>query len=617
MAVALCIFTNRSRHNRRSTDTTQTRTGDNSPAYYRLRPRQFLLPRGASTLHPSDAMPEKTRQVSIAVDASQSLGPLPPFSLFFGCDEPNYVTYPHGSALMKNLGALAPEHGQVFFRAHNLLTTGDEANGLAGVPGLKWGSTSAYTEDESGNPVYRWDVVDGILDAHLANGVRPYLQVGFMPRALAVDSEPYFFKFEHEDDPLSIFTGWTHPPRSYERWEELVYEWIRHCVDRYGPHECSTWWYECWNEADQPYWSGSQEDFFRLHDHTVHAVRRALPNARVGGPDLAVPTGGKEWLEAFIEHCLNGVNYATGQKGTPLDFLSWHAKGRPVTIQNQDVRMDVAAQLRTIDKAMQVVSRYPQLKGIPIILGEYDPDSCAAFKGNGYQYRNSLLYSSYTAMSFVRALDLANVRGINLHGIITWAFEFEASKIDPGETAYFDDYRTLSTQGIDKSVLNVHRMMAKMANGTRIAARSDGQLELSEVVSNSVRDQTDVGCMACQNGLALYVLVWHYHDEKTECPDAEITLSLKDIPPELEVDRSGDLPVRHYRVDKDHSDPFEAWKRMGSPQPPSTEQIQILQAKSKLATAEPDSSISLSKGSAQLTFTLPIRGVSLLVIGNS
>ena len=121
--------------------------------------------------------------VEIRIDASQSLGPLKPIWRFFGADEPNYATMPHGQKLLGELGGLKPR--QVYFRAHNLLTTRD------GTPALKWGSTNAYREDAAGSPVYDWTILDGIFDAYLENGVHLYVQIGFMPRDLSVKPEPY------------------------------------------------------------------------------------------------------------------------------------------------------------------------------------------------------------------------------------------------------------------------------------------------------------------------------------------------------------------------------------------------------------------------------------------
>ena len=555
----------------------------------------------------------------IEVDCARSEGSLPPFSLFFGCDEPNYAYYPHGSGLLETIGTLGGKHKQTFFRTHNLLSTGDGSKGLVGVPGLKWGSTDVYTEDCEGNPMYNFKIVDRILDEYLARGIRPYLQFGFMPYALAEHPEPYFFDFHDTDDPRSIFKGWTHPPKSYAKWEELCYQWTTHNVERYGKEECEKWWFECWNEADGDYWSGTQEDFFRLHDHCVNAVRRALPTARVGGPDLASPVGQGKWLEAFIEHCLYGQNYATGEIGTPLDFISWHAKGWPSYYRSpgerdEHVRMDLSVQLRIVDEAMEVVSRYPRLRNTPIILGEFDPEGCAAALGPGWQYRNSLLYPSYTAVSFIKALELAKRHRVNLHGILTWAFQFEASKINPDRDALFDGLRSLSTQGIDKSVLNIHRMLAMMCSEQQVHAVSDRQFSLETTLSSSVRDTPEIGTFATMDsgGKHLEVLVWHYHDDHVPMRDAKVKLAVANIPESCR--RSGrSTMVTHYRVDDTHSNAYSVWTKMGSPAKATIDQETELQKRMGLEMLDTPTEVKVSPdGSLRLEFDLPILGVSLL-----
>src|SRR5713101_7979607 len=180
--------------------------------------------------------------VTITIDASHPRGELKPIWRFFGADEPNYATMKDGRKLLAELGQLGPH--QVYFRAHNLLTSGD------GTPALKWGSSNAYTEDAQGRPVYDWTIVDRIFDTYLQRGVRPYVQIGFMPKNLSVKPEPY----QHHWTPTAkydeIFTGWAYPPKDYAKWGELVYQWTKHCVQRYGRAEVEHWYWEVWNESN-------------------------------------------------------------------------------------------------------------------------------------------------------------------------------------------------------------------------------------------------------------------------------------------------------------------------------------------------------------------------------
>ena len=132
--------------------------------------------------------------------------------------------------------------------------------------GAKWGSTGAYREDAQGRPIYNWSIVDRIFDTYLERGVRPYVQIGFMPRELSVKPEPY----QHHWTPTAryneIFTGWAYPPKDYAKWGELVYQWVRHCVEKYGRAEVESWYWEIWNEANIGYWRGTPEEFRKLHD---------------------------------------------------------------------------------------------------------------------------------------------------------------------------------------------------------------------------------------------------------------------------------------------------------------------------------------------------------------
>src|SRR5262245_28921668 len=432
--------------------------------------------------------------VNIRIDAGKSTGELKPIWRFFGADEPNYAYMPHGSKLIGELGELKPK--QVYFRAHNLLTSGD------GTPALKWGSTGVYREDVQGQPIYDWAILDRIFDTYLEHGVRPYAQIGFMPKDLSIKPEPYQHHWTPRARYDEIYTGWAYPPKDYDKWGKLVDQWVRHCVERYGREEVESWYWEVWNEPNIGYWRGTQEEFHKLHDYAIAAVRRALPTARVGGADTA-GSGGR-FTRDFLEHCLRGKNYATGQTGTPLDFVSFHAKGPPTYIDGH-VRMGIANQLRTIDDGFRIVASFPELKDKPIVIGESDPEGCAACQGPQLAYRNGTMYSSYTAAVFDRKQELADKHGINLEGALTWAFEFE-------DQPYFAGFRCLATGGIDLPVLNVFRMFSKMS-GDRLPAVSDHAVPLDSMLKNGVRGEPDVAALASLDHDKLCVLVWHYHDD--------------------------------------------------------------------------------------------------------
>ncbi len=524
--------------------------------------------------------------VRIEVDASKPTGPLKPIWRFFGADEPNYAYMKHGDELLGHLGDLKKD--QVFFRAHSLLVTGE------GTHALKWGSTNAYTEDAQGNPVYDWTIVDRIFDTYRKNGVRPYVQIGFMPQALSVKPEPYRHHWTPKAKYDEIYTGWAYPPKDYAKWEELVYQWAKHCVEKYGENEVLHWYWQTWNEPNIGYWRGTRDEFYKLHDHAIRAVRRAIPKAKVGGPDLAGGKGG-DYLEKFLQHCLEGTNKATGEKGTPLDFISFHAKGNPKNVDGR-VQMGISNQLRDINDAFGVIAKFPEAKPKPIVIGESDPEGCAACQGSNLAYRNGTMYSSYTAASFPRKLDLAEKHGVNLEGALTWAFEFE-------DQPYFAGFRSLATNGIDKPVLNVFRMFSRM-DGDRLSVTSEGAVPLDAILKSGVREKPDVSALAARSGKRITVLAWHYHDDDVPGPDAAITIDLKGTP-------EGTPKVKRTLIDEGHSNSFNAWLAMDSPQNPSAAQIAELEEASKLAEGDPPT-VKSEGGRCEITFPLARKGVSLI-----
>ena len=411
--------------------------------------------------------------VTIRVDTTVTKGAMYPFWAWFGHDEPNYTYSANGRKLLSELQKLSPV--PVFVRTHNLLTSGD------GRHALKWGSTNVYTEDATGRPVYDWKILDQIVDTYVERKMKPFVQLGFMPEALssAPPGMPYRHFWKPGDPYNDIYTGWTYAPKDYRKWEELCYQVTRHFVEKYGREEVASWWFELWNEPDIGYWSGSEksqtrhEEFTKLYDFTVEGVRRALPAARIGGPEV---TGGAQaMLRTFLRHTSAGTNYATGKIGTPLDLITFHAKGSPTFIENR-VRMGVANQLRSINNHFAVIKEFPMYAKTPIVIGESDPEGCAAcgvthYPQNGY--RNGTMFPTYTALQIARTYELADLHQVNLLGAVTWAFLFE-------DQPYFDGFRDLATNGINKPVLNSFRMLGQMS-GDRVQAVSSAGLPVEEI----------------------------------------------------------------------------------------------------------------------------------------
>jgi xylan 1,4-beta-xylosidase len=531
------------------------------------------------------------QRVTINVDASQTLGPFQPIWNYFGYDEPNYTYTKNGRKLVGELASLS--YAPVYIRAHNLFTTGN------GTAALKWGSTNAYTLDAAGKPVYNWTIVDRIFETYLQAGAKPFVEIGFMPEALSTHPEPYRHKFPEG----SVFTGWSYPPTDYKKWGELVYRWVQHSVEKYGKAEVESWYWEVWNEPDIPYWHGTPEEYDKLYDYTADAVKRASPTARVGGPASTGPGNPKAaaFLRQFLEHCSTGKNNVTGATGAPLDFISYHAKGRP-ELERAHVLMGLSQDMKDVENGFQIINHFATFRSLPIILSESDPEGCAAcsVRTNPQNaYRNGALYPSYVAAATDTILKLAARDHADIRGMLTWAFEFE-------DQPYFDGMRALATSGIDKPVLNVFRMFGLM-RGEVVKAESSGAIALDSIVNDGVRRNPDIDTLAVKSDHGISVLIWNYHDEDVQVVPAEIALSLDGIP-----QNSRRILARHYRVDRDHSNAYTAWQQMGSPQNPTPEQYAKLESAGQLQLLDSPKWMNANAGKLNLQFTLPRQGVSLV-----
>lgn len=530
--------------------------------------------------------------VAIQVDVSKPIGDMKPFWAFFGYDEPNYTTRKNGRKLLTELQQLSPV--PVYVRAHNLLTSKGDSPG----PDLKWGFTDAYKEDANGKPVYNWTIVDSIIDTYIERGMKPLMEIGFMPKDLSTKPEPY----EHTwSKGGNIWTGWTYPPKDYDKWRELVYQWVKHSIERYGKQEVTTWLWEAWNEPDIGYWSGSFEEFCKLYDYTADGLKKACPECPIGGPHTTNPGGDKAFtfLTKFIEHCLRGQNHATGKKGTPLQYIGFHAKGAPELV-NGHIRMNMSTQLNSIQRAFEAVNKYPELKNIPIIIGENDPEGCAACSEKReprYGYRNGTMYPVYTASSYARIYELMDRYKVNLKGAVTWAFEFE-------DQEWFAGFRDLATNGVDKPVLNVFRMFGMM-KGQRLSVKAENGFSAADIIANGVREKADINAIASKGQNSVSVMVWNYHDDDVAGAASPVELTVNSI-------GNNNVLVHHYRVDDQFSNSFEKWKVLGKPQDVTSEQYEELERAGQLQLATSPEWKEAKNGNVLLKFDLPRQGVSLI-----
>ena len=525
----------------------------------------------------------------IHVDLNSDLGAMKPIWAWFGYDEPNFTYMKDGRKLLTELSALSPV--PVFVRTHNLLTTGD------GTPSLKWGSTNAYTEDTNGNPIYDWKIVDSIFDTYIKRGMKPLAQIGFMPEALSSKPQPYRHNWKAGASYTQVFTGWSYPPNNYDKWRELIFQWVTHCVNKYGREEVNSWYWEVWNEPNIGYWNGTVDEYCKLYDYAADGLKKALPTARIGGCDIT--GGGSKFLTAFLEHCINGTNYATGRKGSPLELILFHAKGQPKVVEGTVV-MNVGTQMRNIRDAIATINKFPEVRNLPLVIGESDPEGCAACgmsTNPENAYRNGTMYSSYTAASFARKYLLADSLHANLIGAVSWSFEFE-------NQPWFAGFRDLATNGVDKPVLNVFRMFGMM-KGMRVQVIGNRMYGLQTFVDSSVREKTDIGGLASIDKKEVTVMIWNYHDEDKLDDGENVDVRLDGLP-------TTSLTMTTYGIDQTHSNSYTAWKKMGSPQQPTSEQIRALEKAGQLQQIGKEKKLKAKNGNLTVSVNLPRQAVYLL-----
>jgi xylan 1,4-beta-xylosidase len=264
--------------------------------------------------------------------------------------------------------------------------------------------------------------------------------------------------------------------------------------------------------------------------------------------------------------------------------------------------MSVATQLRAVERGMKVVASYPEWKHTPIILGESDPEGCGACLRSQNSYRNGPLYGASVAEATLRTYELARQYGVTVEGAVTWAFEFE-------DQPAFAGFRELATDGIDKPVLNVFRILG-MLGGRKpgaewIATESSAALPLAGLLEHGVTGPADVNAVATRNGGEIDVLLWNYHDADLPAPPAEIHLAVDGL-------NGRSVIAAEFRMDGTHSNAYRAWQQMGSPAHPAAEQVVQLEKAGALEESVPKHAIPVRAGLAGIDLEIPRQGVVLV-----
>lgn len=541
-------------------------------------------------------------QVQVTVDASKGCGELKHTWNYIGYDECNYTHSPGGMELIGKFGQMEKPY---YVRCHHML-----CNGIMHAF-YKWGSTNVYMENENGEPVYYFDLIDEMMEILLRSGCKPFFEVGFMPRDLADPREARNGKSYQIASINSEYqrVGWAMPPKDYQKWYDFIFALVSHLRDRFGAEEMNTWYFEMWNEPDIMYWRGTKDEYCKLYDYTEAAVHAALPTARFGGPATCGMRGkdssASQYLRHFLNHIKNEKNYVTGKIGTRIDFTSFHTKGGGYNFDALAKKQLPSVQtfLANVETQGSIIQEFGY-DDLECVLSEADPDGWAAggrYDNFNLNFRNTEYYASYVMSAYKNLYDLAEKMQMDFRPL-AWAFMFEAERC-------FEGTRTFSTQGINKAVFNLFRLLSRMGQKRVLLSTSRDLNPLAFADLNGTLEGPEVdGWATLDREDRMQVLLYCHHDDWDRKETFEIDMNLSHLPWE------GKVQVRHLRIDEEHSNAYAEWVRQGRPNYPSGGQREAILARSALEYLNAPEIREVKEGALQLSFPLPTHGISLLEI---
>jgi xylan 1,4-beta-xylosidase len=408
-----------------------------------------------------------------------------------------------------------------------------------------------YSEDNEGNPVYNFSYVDQIYDGLLAAGVRPFVEISFMPNQLAARSMPHPFWY-HPD---------ISPPKNWGRWDALMAAFAQHLVERYGIDEVANWYFEVWNEPNLDFWGGEprQETYWELYDHTATALKKVNGRLRVGGPATAQAA----WVGAFIRHCV--------EKQVPVDFVSTH-------VYANDTAQDVFKTQENIPRDQMVCRAAEKVHGeikdskrpdLPLIWSEFN----ASYK-NEPDVTDAVYMGPWLADTIRQCDGLTQMMSY-------WTFSDVFEEQGVVKTPFYGGFGLIAEDGIPKPAFNAFKLLHELGE-ERLQLDSDSTLLTRR------RDGT------------LVLAVWNY--APPEHAGATKTFRLR-----LENTRAHEARIA--RVDSDHGDVHALYARMGSPRYPTQREIQELQRAALLPAPEV---VHIEHG--ELSLTLSAYGLAVVEI---
>jgi len=409
-----------------------------------------------------------------------------------------------------------------------------------------------YDEDPKGDAVYNFSYVDQIYDGLLKNGVRPFVEISFMPKKLALrqDIHPFWYH------PI------VSPPKDYQRWDALIRAFTRHLVDRYGMDEVSQWYFEVWNEPNIDFWTGDPKEatYFELYDHTARAIKSVSSRLRVGGP----ATSSAHWVDSFLRH--------VAEQNVPIDFVSSHAYADD-TVKNlfgtdQDIPMDqrVCAAIRKVHD--QITSS--PLKNLPLMWTEWNVPSFGPRNARDTVYVGPAL-----------ADDIRQCDGL-VQMMSFWTFSDVFEEDGPKHQPFDGGFGLISLGGIKKPSYSDFAVLHLL-----------GEQRLDENAPEILVTRSLDG--------SLVIALWNLVDPDRSGKNRRVLLRIDGVEPNAEVSLS--------RVDGDHGNTLAAYEKMGRPRYPTQAQIKLLNALSDENSAE-----NLRLSSGQMELTIPVNGLVVMQV---
>lgn len=410
-----------------------------------------------------------------------------------------------------------------------------------------------YDEDEQGNPLYNFSYVDQIYDGLLNNGVRPFVEISFMPKKLALrqDVHPFWYK--------QIVA----PPKDYAKWDALMHAFAQHLLDRYGIAEVSQWYFEVWNEPNIDFWTGEpkQATYFELYDHTARALKGVSARLRVGGP----ASSSAHWVDDFLRH--------TNAEDVPVDFVSSHAYGddsvEDLFGTHEDIPVDKRV-CRAIAKVHDQIanSAYP---GLPLMWTEWNVPSFGHLKARDTAYVGAGL-----------ADDIAQCDGL-VDEMSFWTFSDVFEESGPGREPFTGSFGLMGLGGIRKPSYTAFALLHKLGD-ERIASSEPGTL------------------VTRRKDGSIVIALWNLVDPGTAGGERIRELEFRGLRPAAMLQMT--------RIDEQHGSSLAVYEAMGRPRYPSMAQVAELNRAAELPAAR---TVALPAGNT-LRLDLPSNGLVLLEI---